>query len=403
MIYFDEVITPDNLVDQYHIALHGKADQTRQIKYEELRFLNLDHLYQRLLNDSYVAGPDNRFTIYEPKKRLIVANDFEDKIVQGLLVRKVLVPLMEPKLISDNYASRQGMGTDNAIERLQSHLHNYYITNGNSNIGCFLKGDIRKYFYSVFVPICHAMIDALDMDDRLKNLFHQEIRPYDTIDTGICIGHEISQWLSIYYLNKMDHTVKEDLMIRYYSRYMDDFILLHSSKEYLEYAKIKISDVLAELHLQLNPEKSQIHYIGEGMTFLGFHFYLTESGKVKTILLERSIKDMRRRMFKYESLVREDINQMKFVLDGFTSWKSHAVKGDAKKILYLMDMEFFNLYYPYMAKLGINFSDYCYLPGKFEHDSTGHKKSSNYRYLIWAAEIYSKWPIDIDRVRTFPR
>ena len=387
IILFEEVFTEENLYDQYFIALKGKRNHTSIIKYNEHMLANLNNLRNRLLSGNYIPNKDRKFIIYEPKKREIIANCFEDKIVQGLLVRKVLSSLIEPKLIYDNYASRPFMGTDEAYNRIKKFLHSYYINNSNSNNGYILKCDIKKYFYNIDIEIVLKMIDKLNIDNRLKDLLHIEIRPANGIDKGLCIGHELSQWLAIYYLNIIDHFIKESLNIKYYGRYMDDFYLIHSNKDYLILCLNKINCLLNKLKLELN-KKTQIFHISEGIKFLGFHIYLTETGKVKFILLKSSIKRMRKRMKSVYHIVNENPELIYSVLEGFNSWKSHAVKGSNRHILYVLDDEFYNLYHDILIKMNVNFALYCYKPGMYEKNENGKKKIINSKYLIQSIEHY---------------
>ena len=73
--------------------------------------------------------------------------------------------------------------------------------------------------------------------------------------------------------------MKERLRIKYYVRYMDDFLLIHPDKEYLRYCQKEIEIFLAGLHLELN-EKTNIFPLRHGVDFLGFHTYITESGQI---------------------------------------------------------------------------------------------------------------------------
>ncbi len=67
------------------------------------------------------------------------------------------------------------------------------------------------------------------------------------------------KWFGLYYLDKMDRLVKEKLQIKHYTRYMDDMILIHKSKNYLRTCLNEI----------------QIFPIKNGVDCLGFRFYLT--------------------------------------------------------------------------------------------------------------------------------
>ena len=77
-----------------------------------------------------------------------------------------------------------------------------------------------------------------------------------------------SQVLAVFYLNDMDHYIKESLHIKYYVRYQDDFLLFHPSKEYLKYCLEKIKEFLEKEHLSLN-KKSRIYKSTNNFLFLG--------------------------------------------------------------------------------------------------------------------------------------
>ena len=77
-----------------------------------------------------------------------------------------------------------------------------------------------------------------------------------------------SQVLAIYFLNDLDHYIKENLKIQYYIRYQDDFCLFHESKEYLKYCLDKISSFLGKNNLKLNA-KTRLYNMNNKYIFLG--------------------------------------------------------------------------------------------------------------------------------------
>ena len=81
-----------------------------------------------------------------------------------------------------------------------------------------------------------------------------------------------SQIFGIFYLNDLDHYIKEELKIKYYVRYQDDFLLLHYSKEYLNYCLIKIRKFLLKEKLELN-QKTRIYKNTNNFIYLGRNKY----------------------------------------------------------------------------------------------------------------------------------
>ena len=71
-------------------------------------------------------------------------------------------------------------------------------------------------------------------------------------EVGLGLGSQISQIMELLVLNGLDHFIKERLHIKYYIRYMDDFILIHPDKNYLKYCLTEINKKIIELGLELN-------------------------------------------------------------------------------------------------------------------------------------------------------
>lgn len=164
---------------------------------------------------SYVVGPYNKFIVYEPKKREIVSQNMQDKIINHLVARYILYPALLPCLLDVNVASRENMGTSEGI-RLQQNFQRkctikyktYYV----------LKCDISKFFASINHDLLKSKLKRRIKDkDALKIVF-------DIIDSnegGLYIGSMTNQILAIFFLNDMDHFIKENLKIKYYVRYQD--------------------------------------------------------------------------------------------------------------------------------------------------------------------------------------
>ena len=229
---------------------------------KDYKTIYIARTYQILKEKKYVVGPYNTFIIYEPKKRNIYSQGMQDKIINHLVARFILYPAILPCLLDVNVASRKNMGTSKGIElSLEYHqkckikYKNYYI----------LKCDISKFFASIDHDILkNKIIKRIKDKDALKIVF-------DIINSnteGLYIGSMTNQILAIFYLNDMDHFIKEKLKIKYYVRYQDDFLLFHESKEYLRYCLQEIKNFLEKEKLQLN-SKTRIYKNINNFLFLG--------------------------------------------------------------------------------------------------------------------------------------
>ena len=251
---------------------------------------NLIEIQNELIYGTYKVGRYNPFYIYEPKKRLIMALPFKDRIVQWAIYRQ-LFPIFNRQFIFDSYACRIGKGTHKAVDRLQYWLCQvsrkpvrYY----------YLKLDIAKYFYRVDHEILMRILKRKISDERLVNLLSQIIncedtnfglpvgvdpdlcRPCDRLpDVGMPIGNLTSQMFANLYLHELDIFAKHKLRLHYYIRYMDDIIILHHDKKYLAAVKDEIESFLWEnLRLQLN-NKTAIRPCSMGVEFVGFRIWAT--------------------------------------------------------------------------------------------------------------------------------
>lgn len=154
------------------------------------------------------------------------------------------------------------MGTKKGLE-----LANNFQKKCNIKYGTYyiLKCDISKYFESIDKEILKQKVKKRIKDKEALNIVFKII---DSEEKGLGIGNMTSQVLAIFYLNDLDHYIKEKLKIKYYVRYQDDFLLFHNSKEYLKQCLEKIIKFLENEKLTLN-KKSRIYKSSDNFIFLG--------------------------------------------------------------------------------------------------------------------------------------
>lgn len=87
---------------------------------------------------------------------------------------------------------------------------------------------------------------------------------------GLPIGNLTSQLFGNVYLNDFDHFVKRDLKIKYYGRYVDDFVMVAKDKSCLKEAIPEIKKYLNDkLKLTLHPHKMYLQHFSKGVKYLG--------------------------------------------------------------------------------------------------------------------------------------
>jgi hypothetical protein len=233
--------------------------------------------------------------IHDPKEREIQALGYADRVVQHSLCDNVLTPFFERRLIYDNCACRIGKGTHFGMRRLAGFMREHYAKHGAS--GWILKADVRKYFPSIDHGILKERLRRVIRDENVMRLLETIIDSFNA-DTGkgIPMGNQTSQLFALYYLDPVDRLIKEFMRVGRYVRYMDDMALVHPSRDFLVECLERMRDLARYgLKLELN-EKTQIFPIRNGVDFLGWHFYLTETGKVIKKLRSSSKTRLKRRL-----------------------------------------------------------------------------------------------------------
>lgn len=300
----------ENLYEAYFEARKNKRYRKEILRFSARLEENLIDLQNELVNKTYTMGKYRQFLISEPKKRLIMALQFRDRVVQWVIYRH-LNPLFDKQFIKDSYACRIGKGTHMAIDRLQYWLRR--VDRTGRRWYC-LKLDISKYFYrvdhAVLLRILRRKIKDKDLLWLLEKIINSECAfglPLDVNisevtdeirlrDVGMPIGNLTSQMFANLYLNELDRYVKHELRQHYYIRYMDDMLVLSDNKQALHDIKDKIARFLeTELHLKLN-KKSGIRPVYLGIEFVGFRIWATHRKLRKSTSkkLKRGLRNLKR-------------------------------------------------------------------------------------------------------------
>ncbi len=290
---FDEIIDFENLHKAYLSAAKGKRYRSEVLKYSTNLEENLIILQNELIYKTYEVGRYRKFFVYEPKKRLIMALPFKDRVVQWAIYR-MLYPLLDKQFIYHSYACRIDKGTHAAIETLERWLKQ---ADRKPETYYYLKLDIEKFFYRIDQSILISILKRKIQDDDLIELLEKIIKSETTnfgiptgidptaldiyddcnlvCDIGIPIGNLTSQIFANLYLNELDQYCKHELKVKRYIRYMDDVIILSPNKEDLHYYRDSIETFLDEkLRLRLN-NKTAIRKCSQGIEFVGFRMFAT--------------------------------------------------------------------------------------------------------------------------------
>lgn len=329
----DDAITFEELYKGLKLSCRNVRWKDSVTGYEANGLKNTYLLRQSLLDGTYKISGYQRFRVHEPKEREIVATRLKDRQFQRSLCDNVLYPQITRSFIRDSCACLRGRGVDDALNRLTVHLQRYYRKHGAK--GWVLKCDIRHYFAETPHNVAKAAIRKRLTDQRAAFYTDQIIDSFGG-DTGIGLGSQVSQLTELAVLDDLDHYIKERLRIRHYLRYMDDFILIHEDRAFLENVLKDITEKLAALGLTLN-SKTQIYPLKQGVIWLKWRFILTDTGKVVKRIGRKSVVRERRKLKRMAKLAESGRISADALKESFNSWKAHAQRGNCRKII--SDME----------------------------------------------------------------
>lgn len=269
------------------LKAENKAASCKRKKLEVARFeqdlgYNIAKLSDEIKRGKYRVSKYFSFKVYEPKEREIQALKFRDRVVQNCICNEILRPWLEPRLIYDNAACRVGKGSHFAQNRLSGFLADYYRRYGED--GYVLKIDVKKYFDSIDHKRLKQILAKFPTKSG-RELLWGIVDGYEkTPGKGLPMGNQSSQWFALYYLDGLDRIVKEKYRIKYYTRYMDDMVIVHNDREYLKRVLSELRQYAKDvLKLEFN-QKTQIAPLRQGVEYLGFRFYIGKNGKVVRLL-----------------------------------------------------------------------------------------------------------------------
>ena len=309
-VLYENMISYNNILSVYKKIKNSTKNKKDVYNYElNLNQNLLDTLFS-LSKSTYVFSKYNIFLVREPKYRLIMSESFPDKVVNHLFSKYVLSYALQSILINSNVATRKDKGSKEAY-RLFIKYTNKLIYEKKKNY--VLKIDISKYFYNINHNILMNMVSEKIKDERVLNMLkvildttdndyinktilsvvNREIYKVNKLNIstiekeklikelksiplyrkgyGLPIGNMSSQILAVFFLNKVDHFIKEKLGCKYYIRYMDDLVILGNDKEELKNVFENVSKYIESFDLNVN-NKSGIYSLSDGVNFLGYNF-----------------------------------------------------------------------------------------------------------------------------------
>jgi len=332
---WQDIIGFGNLLSAAKLTQQGKRFRPNVLDFNYNLEEELFKIQEELISKTYLPGTYRTFEIVEPKRRMISAAPYRDRVVHHALC-KIIVPIFERTFIHHSYANRLGFGTHRALRKFTEYTRSSrYI----------LQCDIKKYFPSIDHEILKQLVrrkikcpDTLWLIDTVINNSNPqesviEYFPGDNLllplsrRRGLPIGNLSSQFFANVYLNGFDHFVREQLKISKYLRYVDDFAFCSDDYGLLQDTRLAVEEYLASLRLKIHPIKSQLFETKEGANFLGFRVF-PETIRVRQENLRRG----RRRLKNFQKAYANNEIEIEKLARSMQSWIAHLEHGNTWKL-----------------------------------------------------------------------
>ena len=333
---WDELVSWPNLLLGARKAQRGKRSRSVVQRFNHDQERQLIRIQERLSDGTWRPGEFRTHWIARPKRRLISAAPYADRVVHHALMN-VLEPVLDRHFHPHSYACRTGKGAHAAADRVQ------VLMRGHAFV---LQCDIRKFFPSInheilkgtfrrlikdrrVLELMDRIVDGSNEQERIVEWFNGDdlFSPGDH-PRGLPIGNLTSQWFANWMLNGLDHFITSDLGFGSYVRYCDDFIVLHDDAEALKQAALRIETFLETRRLRLHETKRSVRPVHRGVRFVGYRLWATHR-----ILPKQNVRDFRRRVRWMRSAYAERRIGWEQIKPRLDSWLGHARQANSEHLI----------------------------------------------------------------------
>lgn len=218
---------------------------------------------------TYKTSQYTTFKVYEPKERIIFRLPYYPDRIGHHAIMNILEPIWKSIFIKNTYSCIKNRGINKCRQDVEYDLRHY----PNQTIYC-LKLDVKKCYPSLNHDVLKSIIRKKIKDKFLLKILDEII---DSAE-GVPIGNYLSQYFANLYFAYFDHWIKEECRVKFYYRYADDIVILHSDKNFLHNILIAIKFYF---HLVLKVEVKSNYQIfpvdSRGLDFVGYRFYHTHT------------------------------------------------------------------------------------------------------------------------------
>ena len=270
---FEKMCSLETIREAIKSASKGKRSRTevqRVLADVEGHALQIQKM---LVDRSFTVSPyivSERYDHHSKKTRLIQRPKFfPDQIIHWIVVISLKDVLMRGMYFW-NCGSVPDRGSRHGRFGVQ-----YWMAKDRKNTKYALQIDIKKFYDSIPHDKFMVLMRRKIKDEKALWLIQSII---DSVPSGIPIGNYTSQWFANFYLEGLDHYIKEELHVEHYVRYIDDLVLFGRNKKVLHKLRIKLFDYIENrLSLKVKDNWQLFRIKARGLNFLGYVFFHTHT------------------------------------------------------------------------------------------------------------------------------
>lgn len=276
---YEKICDIENIKTAIIKASKGKRsrDDVRQILTDIPKYAEI--IQRQLLSNSFVPAEYRTGTVREGSSKKVRAiskpNFFPDQIVHWAIMLQ-LQPIFTKGMYEITCGSIPGRGVHYGKKFIEK-----WLKTDRKNTKYYLKLDISKFYPSINTARLEQKLATKIKDTRLLGLIHKILSKAE----GLPIGILMSQWFANFYLQGLDHYIKQDLKAVYYVRYMDDMVIFGPNKKELHKMRVAIDRYLTAEQLKLKPNWQVCKTDKEPLDFVGFRFHRGYTTLRKAIML----------------------------------------------------------------------------------------------------------------------
>jgi len=284
-------LTIEEVIHAYECCRQDKRSAETAIEFEADFSRNILKIYNEVRNCTWKPAGHMCFVVKNPKLREVWASQFADRVVHHLVYNR-LRPRFEPYWIATTFACIENRGTSAASDWAERAARK--VSHGWSKKAYVLQADIKNFFPRIGRQRLHSLLTDRCNEDWVEHLVNEVVNVDVTQDAhfpgdssllqhipyhkslwnaekgkGLPIGNLTSQFGANVFLDVLDQYMVRESPVRHYGRYVDDIVIMDQDLGKIKESYEKMEEILADLELELHPDKTSIRPIKDGFDFCG--------------------------------------------------------------------------------------------------------------------------------------